>query len=367
MKKYIIGIVLTACLITAMNGCKADKEQTAPPVQKGENNQEQQISLSQEQEIIQEPEAEKNYTNPLTGEKTAENFEDARPVAIMINNIKESLPQIGISEADIVYEVLEEGGITRLLCIYSDYSSINEIGSVRSSRDYFIDLADAHDAIYVHAGGSTYAYAELANRKTNNLDGLYLDSFYRSPERKKTMATEHTLMTSGKGLYSSIINKGYRTTSSSQSPLSFDEAYTLGSNTASYIKIPFSIGYKANPYAVSFFNYDDQNNVYLKGHYENSHIDGDDSAQLSFKNVITLTCPMNAIAGDELGCIQVHFYGQGTGTFNVDGTSREIVWKKADRQSQYSLYESDGTTPLKLAPGKSYIALVPTGTNLTIN
>ena len=76
---------------------------------------------------------------------------------------------------------------------------------------------------------------------------------------------------------------------------------------------------------------------------------------------------MNLIPGDPLGCIQVHFTGTGTGTYSVDGTHRTIVWKKQSRGSAYTLYESDGETPLVLAPGKSYIALVPTGTDITLN
>ena len=76
---------------------------------------------------------------------------------------------------------------------------------------------------------------------------------------------------------------------------------------------------------------------------------------------------MNRIVGDTSGCIQVHFTGTGIGTYSVDGTQREIVWKKPSRSSAYTLYESDGVTPLVIAPGKSYIAVVPTGTTITTN
>ncbi len=315
----------------------------------------------------QEPEpTEPTYINPLTGLETTTDLTAKRPIAVMVNNIHLALPQIGISEADIVYEMLEEGGITRLLAIYNDYENIPEIGSVRSARDYYIDVADAHDAIFVHSGGSTYAIAELAKRKTNNIDGIYMHQFYRSAERRKTMATEHTLMISGTGLTDAIAQKGYRTTTDRACPLVFGETEQReNAKSANYVEIPFSLGYNSNPYATSFFNYNSETGEYLKGHFKKEHIDGDDGAQLSFKNVLTISCPSNMIKGDALGCIQVHFTGTGKGTYSCDGTQREIVWKRQSRTSSYTLYESDGETPLVLSPGKTYIAVVPTGTTVT--
>lgn len=311
---------------------------------------------------------ENPYINPLTGLATSVDLTNKRPVAVMINNIHQALPQVGISEADIVYEILEEGGITRLLCIYNDYESIPEIGSVRSARDYYIDIADAHDAIYVHAGGSTYAKERLAQLGTNNLDGLYLNAFYRSDERRKTMSKEHTLMISGQGINDSIALKNYRTTSDNPCPLVFeDEPTTFGQSTAYHIEVPFDMGNKPDPYAVSYFDYDYDNKVYLKGQYKQEHIDGDDGSQLSFKNVVTLICDMNVIPGDTLGCIQVHFVGQGRGTYSVNGTIREIAWKKPSRTEPYTLYEKDGTTPLLLSAGKTYIGIVPAGTKLSVD
>lgn len=340
------------------------EEQTNAPVTVPEENDEAD-SPEKIPDVPLQPE-EPAFINPLTGLGTNKDLTNKRPVAVMINNLKQALPQIAVSEADVIYETLEEGGITRLLCIYNDYSDIPEIGSIRSTRDYYIDITDAHDAILVHAGGSTYAYTALSERNTAHLDGLYLSQFYRSPERMKTMSKEHTLMVSGSGIDEAISYKGYRTTTDNPSPLTFSESFSLGEQNANHISIPFSIGYNANPYITSYFDYGSSSKLYHKGHFNTPHIDGDDGQQLTFKNVITLTCPMNIIKGDPLGCIQVHFTGTGKGTYFVEGTSREIVWSKPSRGAAYTLYESDGVTPLVLAPGKSYIAVVPTGTNITV-
>ena len=360
---------MTAVLLAGLCACSPKND---IPNENESKETDTQLEVEIENELP-EPEPEPTepeiitYINPLTGLENEKDFSGKRPITVMINNLHEALPQIGISEADIVYETLEEGGITRLLCVYNDYESIPEIGSVRSARDYYIDVAHAHDAIFVHAGGSTYAYADLRTRRTDNLDGIFMNQFYRSAERRQTMSMEHTLMISGKGIEEAIGVKGYRTTTDSPCPLSFGWNYSKGTEAANHIEFPFSIGYTAKPYITAFFDYDAQKGEYLKGQFGAPHIDGDDSSQLSFKNVLTLTCPMNIIRGDELGCIQVHFTGTGSGTYSVDGSIREIVWKKPDRTAPYSLFEADGETPLLLAPGKSYIAIVPTGTSITTN
>lgn len=305
--------------------------------------------------------------SPLSGEACSEEIATTRPVAVMINNIKESLPQVGISEADIVYEVLAEGGITRLLCVYNDYKNIPEIGSIRSARDYFIDLADAHDAIYVHAGSSTYGTKTLKERKTENIDGFYMGNFTRSPQRVGKMAWEHTLVISGENLTKNIQKKGYRTTIEKAQPLKFhtrDVTHVL--NEATHVEIPFQMSEKATPYAVSFFDYDEDTALYNKGHFGQAHVDGDDGSTLAFKNVLVLECEHSAIPGDKLGCISVDFTGTGTGKYFSKGHVIDIVWTKNSRTETYSLFESNGEKPLKINPGKTYIGIVPTGTTVTV-
>lgn len=123
----------------------------------------------------------------------------------MINNIKVACPQEGIAQADILYECLVEGGLTRLMAVISDYTSIGVLGSVRSARDYYIDMAQNHDAIYIHAGGSPQAYAELYARNIDYICGVNMytpNTFYRDNTRMNQMGYEHSLMTTGDGLRS---------------------------------------------------------------------------------------------------------------------------------------------------------------------
>ncbi len=372
LKRTLFAVFASAVILVA--GCakkpQSDKVDQTPKDNVQVTDVVEETPEVKEEEKEQEPEEnEPEFFNSLTGLECTEQVYNNRPIAVMINNIHEAMPQIGISNADIVYEVLEEGGITRLMGVFKDYENIEELGSIRSSRDYYIDLSDAHDAIYVHCGGSTYAKDMLSRRRTNNVDGLYASQFYRSTERAKTMVYEHTLMISGKGIQEAVSSKGYRTTTQASQPLKFSDEYNMtdDANNAQNITVPFSLALLSNPYATSTFEYNKDSGLYMKGQYNTIHIDGATGNQLGFTNVITLQCNQNIIAGDPYGCLEVHFKGQGKGLYAADGVIKEIVWKKPSRTENYTLYEKDGETELVLKPGKTYIGIVPTGTRVSYN
>lgn len=118
----------------------------------------------------------------------------SRPYAVMINNNHAAWPQCGIQDAYLVYEIIAEGGITRMMALYKDQETA-KIGSIRSARHYFIDYAEENDAIFVHWGGSPQAYARI-NTGINDIDGIALEGsvFFRDKTLKR--AYEHTGFTS---------------------------------------------------------------------------------------------------------------------------------------------------------------------------
>ena len=103
------------------------------------------------------------HVNPLTGEALSAPYDGSRPYAVMINNIQVAMPQCGTSHADIMYEVLAEGGVTRMMAIFSGLEGETPLGSIRSLRPYYLSIARSYDAIMVHAGASEGAYADLSN------------------------------------------------------------------------------------------------------------------------------------------------------------------------------------------------------------
>lgn len=107
------------------------------------------------------------FTAPLTGLGREKEALD-RPMAIMINNFSAARPQSGLTGADVIWEVLAEGGITRLVAIFQSTDALtNTIGPVRSNRAYLIDIADSYGAVMAHAGGSPEAYSILKNQKSH--------------------------------------------------------------------------------------------------------------------------------------------------------------------------------------------------------
>lgn len=367
--RRIFFTLLCVAAVLAFAGCQkkdVDENPDVPVITPtdGENDKTDDVQTPDDTKTDEVPEEPKFY-NKLTGLETTEELSNIRPVGIMINNIKQATPQQGISQADVIYEVLAEGGISRLFCLFTDYASLPETGSIRSSRDYYIDLADAHDAIYVHCGGSPAAYDTLKARGTNNMDGIYFSTpFYRNEWRKKHMGMEHSMMTTGERLVKGIEEKGYRTTSDFKQPFSFKESVSAleGENVTDAKTIAVEFSY----YAKSTFDYDETTGMYLKGQFNAPHIDSNNNAQLAFENVILLYASQGAVKNDEKGRIHVDFIGTGDGIYITNGKSEPIKWSKESRTSSYTLYKADGVTELLLNPGKTYVGLPPIGAKTDI-
>ena len=105
-----------------------------------------------EPEPVPEPDPEPEVpagTNPLTGLPMEPEYEQNRPVAVMFNNLKAAQPQVGIAQADVIYEITAEGGITRMLGLYQTLEGVGTLGSIRSTRPYYLELALGHDALLV--------------------------------------------------------------------------------------------------------------------------------------------------------------------------------------------------------------------------
>ena len=159
--KRILSLVLAIMLLLALGGCnkkQAEETTSAPPettVATEPPVTEVPTTVPATTEAQTEPTEEivPELCNPLTGEPLDAPY-TARPYSVMINNMISALPQHGVSQADMVYEVLAEGGITRCFALFTDIQSVEKLGSIRSARPYYVDLAYSYDSIYVHAGGS---------------------------------------------------------------------------------------------------------------------------------------------------------------------------------------------------------------------
>lgn len=294
------------------------------------------------------------YYNPLTGLECSEELSKQRPAAVMINNIREALPQEGITFGDVIYECLAEGGITRLLMLVQDYANLPQIGSVRSARDYYIDFAQNHDALFFHAGGSEQAYLEFDQRKIDHFDGVrenIPNTYFRDPWRLDHFSLEHTMVINGQGMTNAVNHKKSRTELKDgfTSPFNFaTEGSATQGNEAKCVYIPFSA------YQSPYFKYNPSSNTYKRWQYGTEHEDKDGN-QLEFTNIIILFCPHSGPL-DSSGRIAVTTFGEGTGYYVSGGKYIEIKYSKATEDAPIILTQADGD-PLIMTPGKSYVAI----------
>ncbi|MDD4772773.1 MAG: DUF3048 domain-containing protein [Eubacteriales bacterium] len=301
------------------------------------------------------------FINMLTGLPATKSEYYKRPAAIMINNIKISCPQIGISQADVIYECLVEGGTTRLLMFMLNYENASEIGSVRSSREYYLDFAANHDAVYVHAGGSNTAYVEIRDRRVDNLDGvnMYLpDAFYRDEWRKVNMGYEHSLMITGPRIAASVKYKKYRTDikDTYNSPFNFvdyngKKSEMTGGGEARHVIITYN-----NAHFPQYI-YNSKTDTYKRYQFNGvPHIDGANDEQLEFTNVLILNLP-HSYTGDAYGHVNVDTVGSGDGYYVSGGKYIPIVWTKKSKDIAMMLTNIDGS-PLLMNCGKTFVNIV---------
>ena len=353
-----LGLALALSLTACSSGDPAPLDPVRPslPVQ------------SEEPAVTATPQPEESGRNPLTGEPMDEELAARRPVAVMLNNIKAALPQLGNSQADIIYECLAEGGITRMLGVYQAPQDVEMIGSIRSSRPYYLELALGHDALYIHAGGSDDAYSKMSAWGVDHFDavrGPYLGNspgsnmMWRDADRRKNNGLEHSVVATGESIETYLPDsvrrdheEGYRY------PQQFaDDGAPAGGETANTVKVPFS------SYKTGVFTYDEAQKQYLVSEYGNPYIDGSTGQQVGVTNVLVVKTACKA-TGDYLAHITVDLTGSGEGYFACGGKLVPITWSKADRNSPF-VYTTQSGESLVLGRGSSYVNIVPLDADVT--
>lgn len=288
----------------------------------------------------------------LTGLWVPLEIGNKRPYAIQFSNFKTVRNQWGIGQADIVYEALVEGGITRLLAIGENFTG-DRIGSIRSSRHYFVSFADEYDAIYIHYGKTKYAVSKLKELAIDNLDGetgIGTTVFYRD----NTMKAPHNAFTSLDKILAGIEKKGYRTEYNSDldQHFNFYEEDTDLSEGTECNKI--SIKY---PYNKPYLKYNLEDKLYYRYQFDEIHKDSNTQKQLSFKNIIVQFVKEWDIDKNGYQTMELE-NAEGTGYYITNGKVIPITWKKNEKKKWMRYYDSTGEE-LTLNPGKTYIAIFP--------
>lgn len=297
------------------------------------------------------------HINPLTGlEGVSESKVNDRPVAVMINNISVAQPvQTGLSKADIVYETEVEGGITRLLAVFQDITAAEKIGTIRSARYPYVDLAMGHNAIYVHCGQDG-TYCEPHLKDTDNVNLLNKNYGVRI---KNGLASEHTLYANSEKLWSSIVSDGHKTANTGTDTwvkFADQESPVTLENAASSVSVAFSASYK------TVFKYDSAAGAYTRYFGNTLRKDYFTGETESFKNVFVL---LTTIRNYPDGKHREVLLDSGNGYYCVNGTYTAIKWSKGAAKNGFKFTNTDGSE-LTVNPGSSWVCIANTSTSKPI-
>lgn len=276
-----------------------------------------------------------------------------RPVAVMIDNQGDRvLPQGGINQAQIVYEILVEGNITRYMAFF--WGTMPEmIGPVRSSRHYFLDYAMEYDAFYTHVGGSTYAKNDIRKLKINNIDGMvHGKAFWDLTQDKKNWQDTYT---SKERIENQIIASKYRTEPKKTFPFKYHDDLVIPENGEKALEI--SIKFAKSGMNCGFI-FNSETNLYERLRLEKPHIERNTNEQVKAANIIIAKIASPLIPGDKEGRRNLKNIGSGEGLYITGGKAVPIKWAKTARDAQTTFTFEDGK-PVVLNKGQTWIEVVP--------
>jgi len=316
--------------------------------------------------------ADQKVQNPLTGvlySPKAAPWVDKRPLAVMVNNHIDARPQSGLIYADVVYEIVAEGGITRFIPFFLT-NTPEKIGPVRSARDYYLMLVkELGDAMIMHIGWSPQALTAIETWPVRSL-GRGNAQFWR--ENPRNVASEHTAYVNAvdlrelgdelgwEGTKDFIVWKFKNDSPVITAPIPEGEGCDITSAYCTPLTIDF--WYKGDYSAI--FKYNPDNNSYLRytGYDQEgapiSHADQETGEQVEVKNVIVQFAVELPIEGDDKNRLSYALIGSGTGLVFMDGTVVEVTWSKGDRDSRTLFYDINGNE-MEFNRGQFWISVVP--------
>lgn len=308
------------------------------------------------------------------------------PLGVMIENSTDARPQSGISFADVTYEAMAEGGITRFLNIYYCQDA-PEVGPVRSARTVFVNLVSEYGSfpLYAHVGGAnTSGPADALGQISqygwdgyNDLNqfSIGFPTYWRDYDRLgHDVATEHTMYSTTTKLWDfakanrdlTNVDKNGNSWDTKFVPYTFaDDASVSQRPSSQTIHIEFGNG--GSDYFVDW-TYDPKTNLYMRANGGKPHIDLDTKKQLSAKDVIVMYERIVNVDDGYENSLHLGYTDTGTGKAVIFMNGKEIkgTWKKATRTSRTQLFDSNGN-PITFVRGKLWFDILPLSGVVTVN
>ncbi|OZU87680.1 lipoprotein YerB [Virgibacillus indicus] len=342
MKKAIYLLLL---LLIVFTGCSKEEE-------KAQNNKQRDSSTEEKAVPDGEEEAEKALKNifPLTGMKTDEEA-DNRIIGIMVNNHTLARPQSGLSSADMVFEILAEGKITRLLALYQ--SKIPDVvGPVRSAREYYFKLANAYNALYVYHGAANFVNDMIINRGIEHLNGSIYDNDGNLFKREAFRKAPHNSYLQVDAVYDVAEGKGYEVTSSFEGLEFLDEkeVVSLSGEPANHVEIVYSAN---NPMEIVEFAYDEASGKYTRFNDREKTVELNTDEAVQVENIFIVETHHEVI--DDAGRRAIDLASGGNAYLIQKGNVQKVQWENQDGKI---IPVIDGK-PAGFVPGKTWINIIP--------
>ncbi len=326
----------------------------------------------------EDPTAPRTEACPLNGsmhtQKAKELWDKRRPLAVMIENHQEARPQSGLSSADVVYETVAEGGITRFMAVYYCHIGDTQVGPVRSARTYFLDWLSEYDALYAHVGGANSpgpadALGQIIKYGIKDLNqfSIGFPTFWRDYQRLgHAVATEHTMYSTTQKLWE--IGAKRKWTNVDEDGIAWDKAFIpwkfKDDQAAPAVnKIDITFWSSQGDYAVTW-NYDQGCNCYKRTNGGQSHVDLNTKQQLNPK-VVVVQYMKESHANDGYEGNAHLLYGnkgQGKAVIFQDGKATEGTWSKASRTAREKFFDKAGKE-IVFNRGQIWIQTVPEGSD----
>ena len=362
-RSRLFTVCLTALFMTLiLGGCGKKYEEVSATTEAVEEHIEEttkpvvvlETEPKETEPLIDEPEerveVDGKIRSYLTGEMVDVAKANRRPLAIMMSNDKEALPQYGINRAGVVYEAPVEGTMNRYMAIMEDYDDLDRIGSVRSCRTYYTYFAKEFDAIYAHFGQSTFAVPYLKNvDNINGVEGVGGNALYRSSDKKQP----HNAYASADKIKNTIEKLGYRT--------EYDESYNghfqfargneqiIPDGEDAYKVVP---GYSYNE---PWFEYNEDDGLYYRYQYGGPHKGNE--GQIAVKNILIQYCEWGHYATTDY--LNFNLNTSHEGFYISNGKAQFVTWEKDGEFGQTRYYGEDGKE-ITLNKGKTWVCVIGT-------
>lgn len=303
------------------------------------------------------PTKKKKATKPtvlprrLDGQSVAAADANKIPACVMVENaaFEGVRPQAGLSSAQVVYEIVVEGGITRLMAVFAGEKA-DKIGPVRSARDTYLEFVSEYNCAYFHAGGSYTAMKAIYNFDLRDVDGLLEGKWYW---RDAAKYAPHNLFTDTTKAFQAIAEGHSWTEAPTYDSWLFADDQRPTTTNATEVNVEFGGAYNVQ------YKYNATDNAYERYNGNVAHTDSNTGKVLTTRNIVLQHVPEGMYIEGK-GRINFAVTGEGKVEIFHEGVVTEGTWKKADRLARTKFYDADGKE-IPLVRGNTWVEIVPEG------